>query len=659
MITCFPTLQPDELLYSACARYSDNLRYPNKSDVAEELFGTKGAIAAVDLPNRLDYLIEHLPPSHPYAVAELINKHTLFRLYAPFLSLERARLIYDEMRRSGRNHIHGYAGIIISRIKPPDWLRYCPSCVREDRKKYGYTYWHRNHQVYGVEVCPSHVVLLETSTVRWKNRANPYIFNSAEQSVHRVSPRIVDPSYKRHSILLKIARDVTWLLNWDGPYVGLAVLRDRYNDLLLRHGYASYGGRFRAAKLLKDFVDFYPPDLLKQLQCPIKQQAVSWIQRLLIKVYAGGARPPMMHLLLLTFLDVTAEQVFTSFEAHKPFGDGPWPCLNSACKHFKQPVITDCKVTGVKCGSGPHSPHGTFSCECGFTYTRLGLDSAEGDKFRKDYVLYYGPVWERKFKRLWRSPVLIKEIARELGLSSSSAAERAKIMGLPAKGKARTPTHSEDGLSKHHVVTHRTRQADLAAYRRGWLAHLKANPNASRSQLTRKASGLSEWLHRNDEKWYEAHLPPNRTPQPPLKLLNRESNDIKLSTEIRDAVVRLKSRSRRPVRITIAEIIREVGKAGWIYRRRKDFPLTTLTIAECSESLEAFALRQVKWVEGYYTKEGMCPSRHQFRKAGRINQNCSMVPPVSEAIAAALQRLEARFNPTIVRSLDDLMTKVA
>lgn len=659
MITCFPTLHPDELLYSACARYSDNLRYPNKSDVAEELFGTKGAVAVVDLPNRLDYLIEHLPPNNPYTVAELINKHTLFRLYGPFLSLERARLIYDEMRRSGSNHIHGHAGIIISRMKPPDWFRYCPSCVREDKKEYGYTYWHRTHQVYGVEVCPTHAVLLETSTVRWKNRVNPNIFSSAEQSVHPVSPRIVDPSDKQHSILLKIARDVAWLLNWDGPYVGLAVLRDRYNDLLLRHGYASYGGRFRAAKLLKDFVDFYPPDLLKQLQCPIKQQSVSWIQRLLIKVYATGARPPMMHLRLLSFLDVTAEHVLTSFEAHKPFGDGPWPCLNSACRHFKQPVITDCKMTGVKRKNGTHKPHGTFRCECGFTYTRQGPDSAEGDKFRKDYVLYYGPVWERKFKRLWRSSALIKEVARELGLSSTSAAERAKIMGLPAKGKARAPKHSENGLSQHHVATHRTRHADLAAYRRGWLAHLKENPNASRSQLTRKAAGLSEWLRLNDEKWYEAHLPPKRTPHPPRRCLDRESNDIKLSAEIRDAVARLKSSPGHPVRITISEIIKEVGRMGWIYRRRKDFPLTTRTIAECSESMETFALRQVRWVEGYYSREGICPSRHKFRKTGRINQSCSKLPSVSEAIAAALQRLEARFNPTIVRSLDDLITKVA
>lgn len=66
MLGFFPDPYPDELLYSACARYMDRLKYPNQRTGIQELFGAAQTPAIVDFPNRLDNLIKSLPPFHQY-----------------------------------------------------------------------------------------------------------------------------------------------------------------------------------------------------------------------------------------------------------------------------------------------------------------------------------------------------------------------------------------------------------------------------------------------------------------------------------------------------------------------------------------------------------------------------------------------------------------
>ena len=36
------------------------------------------------------------------------------------------------------------------------FLRYCPLCFKEDKQKYGEAYWHKAHQIRGVDVCNKH-----------------------------------------------------------------------------------------------------------------------------------------------------------------------------------------------------------------------------------------------------------------------------------------------------------------------------------------------------------------------------------------------------------------------------------------------------------------------------------------------------------------------
>jgi hypothetical protein len=112
------------------------------------------------------------------------------------------------------------------------------------------------------------------------------------------------------------------------PYIGTHELRDRYHNLLLARGYAHYNGDIKTTKLFRDLTHFYQHDLLEELHCSMGPPPHCWLTRLLLRERVDVVQHPLRHLLLITFLGCTPEQVFSSFAAYKPFGEGPWPCLN-------------------------------------------------------------------------------------------------------------------------------------------------------------------------------------------------------------------------------------------------------------------------------------------------------------------------------------------
>ncbi len=130
MLEYFLDPHPDELLYSVWARISDQARYANRGDVALELFGNRSFSALVDWSCSLGYLVSQLPEGHCYTADLLIDSHTLFPFYAPFLPPERAQLLRDQMTYGNGVAFAARLGMLTSGIPPHKWLRYCQSVSR-------------------------------------------------------------------------------------------------------------------------------------------------------------------------------------------------------------------------------------------------------------------------------------------------------------------------------------------------------------------------------------------------------------------------------------------------------------------------------------------------------------------------------------------------
>ena len=216
MIPCIPDFFPDELIGSACARIIRRLRV-HGPDVFQLLFGLPNARISWDLPQRLDHFSSIYPPWHTMDLYELIEGHTLY----PFYRIFRRRMMLPN--NTGHFDKRNFVPDANDTRYIPCVLRYCPSCVREDRMRYGERYWHRTHQLPGVYLCPEHSVFLESTEVPlWSMSAYQCQKASAEQVACNRPGRLVDPAKPEDMELLRIAHVMIQLLD---PQKGTRVVR--------------------------------------------------------------------------------------------------------------------------------------------------------------------------------------------------------------------------------------------------------------------------------------------------------------------------------------------------------------------------------------------------------------------------------------------------
>ncbi|THF77822.1 hypothetical protein E6C55_15920 [Cohnella fermenti] len=100
------------------------------------------------------------------------------------------------------------------------------------------------------------------------------------------------------------------------------------------------------------------------------------------------------HILLTHFLDSNLADFFSRSKELPPFGEGPWMCLNSAGSHYRQRVVTKCIITRDYETRG--IPVGTFSCDCGFVYSRRGPDTDKDDCYKIGRIKNFGRTWEER-----------------------------------------------------------------------------------------------------------------------------------------------------------------------------------------------------------------------------------------------------------------------
>jgi hypothetical protein len=631
---------PDETLYSACARYGDRLDFPNRAQATERLFGSKTA-AAVDFPSGLDHLISVLPPGHAHTSDRFIDNNTHFPYFAPFVPAERLIVLRRDMCGSGANYIPTRLGINVGKLKPPKLLRFCPACVSDDRKEGRETYWRRVHQLTGIDTCPDHQAFLQSSSVPFLNRRRMGMLLPAEGAVSETAARYLNLAESHDKLRHEIAANSRWLLNWHGPYPGSETLRDRYYNYLLRQGLAYYNGRIRVNKLIRTFTDFYSPKFLEDLNCPLEKSSVNWLLRLVRPCKSTAAQHPLHHILLIVFLGSTAEEVFTEYEEFKPFGDGPWPCLNRVADHYGQPTIIDCRVTDSAVRNRRGKPRGEFFCGCGFAYTRTGPDSLADNHNRFDSVISYGQVWETTFKEQWHNPdTTLKAMAKTFGVIEVTLLRHAVRLGLSLNRESRG-SRPNTWIVKRYSKSRHTLAAARDKYRATWLSVRKKYPKAGRRRLQAAAYHTWWWLSKNDREWLESNSPEARTSPPPPPRPDWKKVDREVCAQVESAALQIMNADGKPIRISKAAIIAIVGHRGWIETGLSKLPRTAKVLEKYLESPEEFAIRRLIWTANQFRAARRVPTRPQLiRRADLENRKASRSKAVQQKVDSLLKELQ-------------------
>ena len=97
-------------------------------------------------------------------IEKLIEKHTMYPYYGRFMNKERRKKAFQSLIEMNGN----YNNLLVmpnKKDRTDKFLRYCSICAKRDRDIYGETYWHRSHQLTGVDVCPIHKCYLINSSV--------------------------------------------------------------------------------------------------------------------------------------------------------------------------------------------------------------------------------------------------------------------------------------------------------------------------------------------------------------------------------------------------------------------------------------------------------------------------------------------------------------
>ena len=149
MLTYFPTPYPDELWYSVISRYLVRSGVKNSAPVLFELYGQ------YKIP------LELFPSTGPYRIAQklpvgvidcktILLEHTLLPYLTRFVSEDKkAQALNSLMKGNPAESLYFVSN---------EWqgLQYCPICYREDSQRYGEPYWHREHQISLMPLCPKH-----------------------------------------------------------------------------------------------------------------------------------------------------------------------------------------------------------------------------------------------------------------------------------------------------------------------------------------------------------------------------------------------------------------------------------------------------------------------------------------------------------------------
>lgn len=309
MMNCFPQIYEDEIFYSIVARYKRMCGFISKRAVLNDLYNEVVTLESIYFPVHISRVVSNLPPNSKITSDNIIKNNTMFRLYTAFLSKEESLLIYKRMEESKAFNAMQSIGLISSKIKMYNHLRYCRLCREEHiNKTLGESYWRRLFQVPGVLFCPKHQIQLSNSKVFTGNSRVDYTCADQEITLGE-DMDIQDDISNFKEMNLKYIQMVEYLLNNDIDNKKLKFIVDFYIDRLRERGLASNGGSIYIDEFQRSFINYYGNEYLKLMQSEVDiNKETNWL-RLFIR-NNGERKNSLRHILLLQFLNVNIEELF-------------------------------------------------------------------------------------------------------------------------------------------------------------------------------------------------------------------------------------------------------------------------------------------------------------------------------------------------------------
>lgn len=612
MLAIFPSLQPEELVYSAVSRYADMMVFPDTNAALSRIFHYFPGEPDVEFPTRLRRFLDVLPPGHGYTWRSLIERHTAFPYYRPFLPARRAWSVENAMEWGATEE----PPFSRARLRSTEMLHYCKRCVEDDcRGPAGVAYWRRVHQLAGVVVCPTHEVPLTSSSVprdprnygaNWRETAP--MFASLDRAVSLPSQDLaVAP--EALGIAQAIARDSQWLLRQQFPPTSASALLRRHRRWLAQRGLIRPNGRLNSPRFYEAAREYYPNDGISWLGYSLlwsggSRKSYDWLQRIWGRPHA--VLSPLLHILLCRLYGLSIEQFFTNDPPPLPSIRRTTltsPCGNPVCRRYDPPVPRTIARRHA-CGAA----YATVDCpECGFAYSQRTATPGG-----RRAILRVGPCWEAHLRELvTEEGAKLRDVARALGVHAGRVKRHAAELGCWPTGWGPVP---EPRPSKRAEARSRM----IARYRRSVRQLRKYTPNLTRGRLEYELPKVVCYLSRVDAAWLDAEVPPDRPRERPRRRrFVHPTTDESALKKSRDVVALLRAWPGQPVQIRPRNVLRYVG---WhAFENYAYISQTRAYLAEVAESAHAFAERRIVWAARWFATYRETPSLEQLADSALLS----------------------------------------
>lgn len=273
----FPLPYRDELLYSVIARYGVHQGITSPKELLDDIYNDRKIVATVDLPSHVNKISSLYPQRKATSSIELIYSHTLFPLYAPFVDEHRRKKCIKFMQQEAKGSTHLTLGVSASRIKQPRWLRYCPSCLLNQKETFGEYYWVRNFQVSGADSCLLHGALIDSDILRHPSHKHEYIpatYHSCRTNANQ------KPSSIQSNLITKSVDELLQLKPFDSP--SFEQWTNYYRTMLSDHGF-NCGKHVDYSRLKEKVISYFGSNWLQKHGLYPENSEACWLKTIFRK----------------------------------------------------------------------------------------------------------------------------------------------------------------------------------------------------------------------------------------------------------------------------------------------------------------------------------------------------------------------------------------
>lgn len=198
MLHYFPTPYPNEWWYSVLCRYYVWSGLMHYRSVLNELYNTRRRVHGRLIPGADCYAVLSGLPEGLLSIEDVLLSHTLLPYYLRFYTKAKKKEVLASLI-AGRQS--GITNIDCSTPERKEGLKYCPICYEEDRAKYGEPYWHREHQIPLISICPIHRCKLILHEVKFSALSEVFLplasikVLSSDEALRAWEPAVTDTAY--------------------------------------------------------------------------------------------------------------------------------------------------------------------------------------------------------------------------------------------------------------------------------------------------------------------------------------------------------------------------------------------------------------------------------------------------------------------------------